>query len=507
MKRAVGIDLGTTFSSITIVNADNVAHPIPNAEGMFTTPSVALWRDGRFIVGQPALDSVQAASGEERERLTGALIRGVKRMMGRPPVGGLVSNGYRTDPIEVSAAILAKLVHDASLLLGFPVRDTVITVPAHFGDRERSATKAAAERAGLRVLQMINEPSAAALTYTHGQQVEPGAALVFDLGGGTFDATILQLGTQGSRVLATKGIEELGGINFTNALATFLRRRYEMETKTAYPNDSAAYDQLVNVAEAAKCRLSAAQSTRVMLAPPHSVPLELEVTRKQFEGLIGLLLLQLQVVVEQTLERAHKTPSDIQRVLLCGGSSRIPAVQEMLKRFFGRLPETTLDLDLSVALGAAYQAAAYAEVQREEPGQNGKRQDALQHAPALQLLAEVGLVIDCVSYPVGIAVKNARGESVKLVMLRPGDALNAWSQPVPVRILGSTATFPPIDVYAGDGTQLLAKDYLGQISLALPPGTPSGAHATVMMRQDGSGLVQIQINLAGRDLPGNLQRI
>jgi hypothetical protein len=107
---------------------------------------------------------------------------------------------------------------------------------------------------------------------------------------------------------------------------------------------------------------------------------------------------------------------------------------------------------------------------------------------------------------VGIAVKNARGESMKLVMLHPGDALNVWSQPVPVRILGSTVTFPPIDVYMGEGTQLLAKDYLGQISLALPPGTPGGAHATVMMRQDGSGLVQIQINLAGRDLPGNLQR-
>jgi molecular chaperone DnaK len=507
MKRAVGIDLGTTFSSITIVNADNVARPIPNAEGMFTTPSVALWRDGSFFVGQPALDMVQAASGEERERLTGSLIRGVKRMMGRPPAGGLVSNGYRTDPVEVSAAILAKLVHDASTLLGFPVREVVITVPAHFGDRERSATKAAAERAGLHVLQMINEPSAAALTYTHGQQVEPGAALVFDLGGGTFDATILQLGMHESRVLATKGIEELGGINFTNALATSLRRRYEIETKTAYPNDIAAYDLLVNVAEAAKCRLSAAQSTRVMLAPPHGSPLELEVTRKQFEGLVGLLLLQLQVVVEQTLERAHKTPSDIQKVLLCGGSSRIPAVQEMLARFFGRRPEATLDLDLSVALGAAYQAAAYAEVQREMQGQNGQRQDVPQHTPALQLLAEEGLVIDCVSYPVGIAVKNARGEAIKLVMLRPGDALNAWSQPVPVRILGSTATFPPIDVYTGDGTQLLAKDYLGQISLALPPGTPSGAHATVMMRQDGSGLVQIQINLAGRDLPGNLQRI
>jgi molecular chaperone DnaK len=430
MKRAVGIDLGTTFSSITIVGDDNTAHAIPNAEGSLTTPSVALWRDGAFLVGQPALDLVQAANGPERERLVGSLIRGVKRMMGRPPTSGLISNGYKTNPVEVSAAILSKLARDASARLGFPVRDAVITVPAHFGDRERNATKAAAEMAGLQVLQMINEPSAAALTYTHGQRIEAGAALVFDLGGGTFDATVLQLGAFETRVLSTKGIEELGGINFTNSLATFLRRRYETETKTAYPNDSIAYDQLVSVAEIAKCQLSTEQIARVKLAPPRGMALELEVTRQQFENMISLLLLQLQIAVEQALDRAQKKPSDIQRVLLCGGSSRIPAVQEMLARFFGRHPEATLDLDLSVALGAAYQAAAYKEAN-------------VTYAPALQLIEEEGLVIDCVSYPVGIAVKNAHGDPIKLVMLHPGDPLDVWSQPFPVRILGPITAFPP----------------------------------------------------------------
>src|SRR5205807_10210725 len=138
-----------------------------NAEGKLTTPSVALWQDGGFIVGQPALDLVQRTEGAERERLAASLIRGVKRMVGNPPIGGLLSNGHRTTPIEVSAAILAKLARDASTRLGFAVKDAVITVPAHFGDRERNATKEAAEMAGLHVLQIINEPSAAALTYTH----------------------------------------------------------------------------------------------------------------------------------------------------------------------------------------------------------------------------------------------------------------------------------------------------------------------------------------------------
>ena len=493
MGTAVGIDLGTTYSALALVGNDGLAHPIPNAENSFTTPSVAIWYQGAFLVGQPALDLVQRATGEERERYAAALMRGVKRMMGNPPASGLFSNGRRTTPIEVSAAILAKLVRDASTSLGFPVKDAVITVPAHFDDKERSATKEAAEMAGLRILQMINEPSAAALTYTHGQAAATGSALVFDLGGGTFDATILQLGEHGGKVLATKGIEELGGVNFTNTLASSLRRRYEAEANTPYPGDSVSEDQLVASAELAKCQLSQEMATTVHLAPSQRAAVTLEVTRKQFESLVRLLIFQLQVAVEQVLERAGKTAADIDRVLLCGGSSRIPAVQEMLARLFGRSPESTLDLDLSVALGAAYQAAAY-------------REDPTTHAPALQLIAEEGLVIDCVSYPVGIAVKNAHGESIKLVMLHPGDPLDTWSQPFPVRVLGGAHNFPPIDIYSGESTQLHAKDYLGSIALTLPPSTQHEARATVMLRQDTSGIVQVQIDLEGMNVPGSLQR-
>jgi molecular chaperone DnaK len=487
MGRAVGIDLGTTFSSLAIVDEYHEAQVILNAEGKLTTPSVAIWQDHSYIVGQPALDLVERAEGNERERLAASLIRGVKRMIGNPPLGGLISNGHRTTPIEVSAAILAKLARDASARLGFAVQDAVITVPAHFGDRERNATKQAAEIAGLHVLQIINEPSAAALAYTHGEETKPGIALVFDLGGGTFDATILQIGEGPSRVISTKGIEELGGINFTNKLAMDLRRRYEAESKTPYPDDSLSADRLVVAAEAAKCALSDVQTTTVHLAPNQGKAVDLVITRRQFGNLISLFVLQLQTAVEIALERAGKTPGDIDRVLLCGGSSRIPAIQDMLTQLFGRRPETILDLDLSVALGAAYQAA-YSE------------------DPPLQL-EDGGLVIDCISYPVGIAVKSPTGEPVKLVMLRPGDPLNEWSQPFAVRIVGSATTFPPIAVYKGEGSQLHPKDRLGDITLRLPPGTPQGARATVMMRQDPNGLVQVQINIDGRDLPGVLKRV
>jgi molecular chaperone DnaK len=415
-------------------------------------------------------------------------------MMGNPPQGGLLSNGHRTSPSEVSAAILAKLARDASARLGFKVQDAVITVPAHFGDRERSHTKSAAEMAGLRVLQMINEPSAAALTYTRGQQAAPGLAVVFDLGGGTFDATVLQLGEKEARVLATQGIEELGGINFTNSLATTLQRHYETQTKTPYPGDSLSMNKLVTAAETAKCILSDQEKTIVKLASSLGPAAELEITRTQFEDVIDLYVYQLRTAVEMAIERANKTPSEINRVLLCGGSSRIPAVQAMLTDLFGSQPERVLDLDLSVALGAAYQA--FTCVQRERA----------QQRPGLQVIP-TGLVVDCVSYPVGIAVLDRGGQRfIKLVMLCQGDPLDTWCHPYAVRIAGSITDFPPIAVYKGEGEDLDASDYLGDITLTLPPGTQPGARATIRMLQDQSGLIQVQLTLDGRALPGSLHR-
>lgn len=494
--QAVGIDLGTTFSAIAIVGKDGQARPIPNREGATTTPSVAIWHQDAFLVGQSAFNLVQRAGGAERLRLSGSLIRGVKRMMGNPPLGGLISNGRSTTPVEVSAAILAKLARDASAYLGFNVRDAVITVPAHFGDRERSATKHAAEMAGLRVLQIINEPSAAALTYSQGKQATAGTALVFDLGGGTFDATVLQLGAGKPRVLATQGIEELGGINFTNSLASSLQRRYESQTQSSYPQDSLALDRLFNEAELAKCRLSAEPATSVMLLSSQQTPVNLTVTREQFENLIDLQIYQLQTAVEMALDLAKKTPAGVDRVLLCGGSSRIPAVQSMLSTLFGRAPERVLDLDLSVALGAAYEAYALALAARQGPELRG-----------LQVMS-AGLIVDCVSYPVGIAALTPRGDDfTRLIMLRTGDPLNTWSSPYSVRIVGSTADFPPIGVYQGEGTRLKPEDCLGEIELKLPPNIPPESRATVRMLQDQNGLIQLHLSVNGHEVPGWLHRV
>lgn len=493
----IGIDLGTTNSAVAFVDTNGQARAIPNAEGALTTPSIVLWNEQTFLVGQAALRAVQRAQDGERTHLTGGLIRGVKRMMGDPPRSGLMSNGKRTTPIEVSAAILAKLARDASSYLGLNVRDVVVTVPAHFGDRERSDTKAAAEMAGLRVLQMINEPSAAALTYAAGQQTRPGISLVFDLGGGTFDATVLQQTEREGHVLATQGIEELGGINFTNSLATYLQQRYKAQTGTPYPEDYLSIDRLYIAAENAKCALSTQQITTAHLIPGQGSTAQVEVTRAQFEDLIDLFILQLQNAVELALERAQKMPGEVERVLLCGGSSRIPAIQTMLTDLFGRPPESVIDLDLSVALGAAYQAALCAHrAQGEQPVNAG-----LQMQPG-------GLVIDCVSYAVGIAVWNSRGDRLtKLVMLQPGAPLDTWSAPYAVRILNSANDFPPIDIYQGEGTELDPRDRIGEIPLSLPPGTQAGGRAVITMLQDQSGLIQVRLTVNEQEIPGNLRRI
>ncbi len=495
MVRAVGIDLGTTFSAIAIVHEDGKARVIPNAEGMPTTPSVATWQGNTFLVGQPALQLVQQSASQERQRLNASLVRSVKRMVGNPPQGGIVSNGYRTNPIEVSAAILAKLARDASSHLGFSVRDAVITVPAHFGDRERNATKAAAEMAGLHVLQIVNEPSAAALTYSHGHTTAQGIVLVFDLGGGTFDASVLALNGREMRVIATQGIEELGGVNFTNRLAEELQKRYLAATKITYPQDNTSLDQLTIAAEQAKCTLSSELEATVQLTPSTGTSVSLAITRKEFERLIRLDIFKVKVAVEMALERAQKSPQQIDRVLLCGGSSRIPIIQQMLADLFGRAPEHTLDLDLSVALGAAYQAS-YCEQETMAT--------ALQAMPQPQ----VGILMDCVSYAVGIAVLDARGTQLtKMVMLHSGDALGQWSFPFSVRLAQAGTNFPPIGVYKGEGAELRQEDYLGDILLSLPANAQAGMQASIRMQQDTSGLVQILMTLNGNELPGALRRV
>jgi molecular chaperone DnaK len=488
---AIGIDLGTTYSAVAIVGEDGRAHAIPNAEGALTTPSVALYDDGTFLIGQAALRRIQRAQGEEHERLSNSLIRSVKRMMGNPPARGLVSNGHHTTPIEVSAAILTRLARDASAHLGFNVRDAVITVPAHFGDKERHHTRQAAEIAGLHILKVVNEPSAAALTYTYGQQSRPGQALVFDLGGGTFDATILQLGEKEARVLGTQGIEELGGVNFTNSLAELLQQRYRSQTDTSYPDDHLSLDRLVAAAESAKCVLSEQSITQVPLVPTQGATASIEVTRAQFEELIDLFVIQLEGAVELALDRARKTPREIDRVLLCGGSSRVPVIQAMLTNLFGRPPEQVLDLDLSVALGAAYEAFNCLR-QAENKEQSGGLQ----------------IVVDCVSYAVGLAVLDRDGANwTKLVMLHQGDPLTTWSPPFSVRIVGSIEHFRPITVYKGEGAHLDPDDFIGEIPLTLPPGTSQGALATIRMMQDQNGLIQVQLLLNERELPGMLRRV
>ncbi len=347
---AIGIDLGTTNSCVAAVEG-GTPEVIANAEGSRTTPSVvAFTKDGERLVG--AVAQRQAAMNPDRT------VASVKRHMGtdwRQPI-----DGRDFTPQELSAMILRKLRTDAEAYLGTPVTDAVITVPAYFNDMQRNATKDAGTIAGLNVLRIINEPTAAALAYG----LDHGAAqkvMVYDLGGGTFDVSVIEIGDGVIEVLATAGNNHLGGDDFDEALARHLMDAFRTQTGVDLTRDPSAALRVREAAEQAKRELSSMASTTVNLpfiAQNAAGPLHLEqtVTRTEFDQLTRSLVEATTEPVMQALNDAGIAASELGEVLLVGGSTRIPAVQDHVQRLTGRTPASTINPDECVAQGAAIQA-------------------------------------------------------------------------------------------------------------------------------------------------------
>lgn len=374
MGKAVGIDLGTTNSVIAIWE-NGTATVIANAEGSRTTPSVvAFTEDGQRLVGQIA--KRQAILNPE------ATIFSAKRFIGRrwnevqeearmvpykvvPGPNDAVRfdiRGKLVAPEEVSAQVLRKLVEDASKFLGEKVTEAVITVPAYFNDAQRQATKAAGEIAGLKVLRIINEPTAAALAYGLDKKKNE-TVLVFDLGGGTFDVSILDVGDGVCEVRATAGDTHLGGDDFDKRIVDWLADEFKKDTGIDLRNDRQALQRLYEAAEKAKCELSSVMETEINLpfitadatGPKHLVK---KITRAKFESLVADLIERCLGPVKQALADAKLTEKDIDEVILVGGSTRIPAVQALVKRLTGgKEPNMSVNPDEVVAVGAAIQAA------------------------------------------------------------------------------------------------------------------------------------------------------
>ena len=348
MSKIIGIDLGTTNSCVCIYEGGE-AKVIANAEGERTTPSVVAFKGDEIIVGGAA----------KRQMVTNPnTIHSIKRKMGTNEK--VEVNGKKYTPQEISAMILSNLKETAENYLGEKVTRAVITVPAYFNDAQRQATKDAGKIAGLNVERIINEPTAAALAYGLDKQDKNEKVLVYDLGGGTFDVSILELGDGVFEVLSTSGNNHLGGDDFDQRIIDYLVDEFKKENKVDLTKDKMEMQRLKDAAEKAKKDLSGVTTTQIslpFLSQGEDGPLHLEVTltRAKFEDLTRDLVDSTLEPVRKALKDAKLSTKDIDKVLLVGGSTRIPRVQEIIKNELGKEPSKGVNPDEVVAMGAAIQ--------------------------------------------------------------------------------------------------------------------------------------------------------
>ena len=350
MSKIIGIDLGTTNSCVAVMEGGEPV-VIPNPEGNRTTPSVvAFSKNGERLVGQIA--KRQAVTNPDHTVIS------IKRDMGTNKKVNI--EGDEFSPQEISAMILQKLKTDAENYLGQKVTQAVITVPAYFSDSQRQATKDAGKIAGLEVLRIINEPTAAALAFGMDKEDQDQKIMIYDLGGGTFDVSILDIGDGVFEVLATNGNTRLGGDDFDERIMNYLVDEFKKSNGIDLKTDKMAMQRLKEAAEKAKIELSGVQQTQINLpfitadanGPKH---LDITLTRAKFEELISDLIEATKVPVQNALKDAGITAADLHKVLLVGGSTRVPAVQEAVKKITGKEPDKGINPDECVAIGAAIQ--------------------------------------------------------------------------------------------------------------------------------------------------------
>ncbi len=350
MSKIIGIDLGTTNSCVSVMEGGE-AVVISNVEGNRTTPSiVAFTKDGERLVGETA--KRQAVSNPDKT------IMSIKRHMGTDKKVNI--DGKKYTPQDISAFILQKLKADAESYLGETVTDAVITVPAYFSDAQRQATKDAGKIAGLNVKRIINEPTAASLAYGVDKEDQMQTIMVFDLGGGTFDVSILEIGEGVFEVKATSGNNHLGGDDFDQAIMDYLANEFKKENGIDLRNDKMALQRLKEASENAKKELSSAMTTNINLpfitatqeGPKH---MNMDLTRAKFNELTSNLVDNTIEPTKKAIQDAKLSPNEIDKVILVGGSTRIPAVQDAVKRITGKDPHKGINPDECVALGAAIQ--------------------------------------------------------------------------------------------------------------------------------------------------------
>lgn len=345
----IGIDLGTTFSAVAYVSENGNAQIVTNRDGERTTPSVVMFEDGEIVVGE------QAKENSVINPLN--VCQFVKRKMGDKSYSFAVSETESLSAEEISAIVLKRLKEDAEEATGENITGAVITVPAYFFDEQRRATQDAGEIAGLNILGIINEPTAAAIAYCHGQANQDGKVLVYDLGGGTFDVTIMEIENDFSdvKILATSGVRELGGFDFDNEIMKKVIEDFENQYGIDLNDDDEVLQELRLKAENLKKALST-RSKASFIISAEGKKMKVEMTRDEFDELTKALVDSTKMIMEMAMDEADLKWSDLTKVLLVGGTTRIPAIREMIESFTGIVPSCELNPDEAVAIGAAYYA-------------------------------------------------------------------------------------------------------------------------------------------------------
>ena len=355
----IGIDLGTTFSVGAYADENGVAHVLSNRDGSNTTPSVVMFDEDEILVGIQAKNNASLSPSD--------VIQFVKRDMGNPKWFFLSAKGEKFTAEEISSLILKRIKEDCEEKLGEPVTEAVITVPAYFSDAQRQATIDAGKLAGLKVKAIINEPTAAAIAYGIDKLSEPQKVMVYDLGGGTCDVTIINISSGEIKVLATHGNRNLGGKDFDDSLIEYIKKQFKASTGLDINEDDEANQILRGKCEEAKIALSSREKFKIALSVMGK-KFDTTITREKFEELISILVNETKIDVDIALEDSGLKPSDIDKVLLVGGSTRVPAVREFIEKRMNIKPSAELNPDEVVAIGAAI----YARTLKPEPNDEKK---------------------------------------------------------------------------------------------------------------------------------------
>jgi len=470
MAKVIGIDLGTTNSCVAVME-NGQSKVIPNAEGGRTTPSVVAFKNGEIIVGDAA----------KRQMVTNPnTVYSIKRHMGE--VGYTVEiEGKKYTPQEISAMILQNLKKSAEDYLGEKVEKAVITVPAYFNDAERQATKDAGKIAGLDVIRIINEPTASSLAYGIDKTDKEQTVLVFDLGGGTFDVSLLSLADGTFEVLSTAGDTHLGGDDFDHAIMSWLADEFKKENNVDLMKDNMAKQRLKDAAEQAKKELSSQTSTQISLpfiSMGAAGPLHIQktLTRDMFNTMTKDLVDRCLVPVRRALSDAKLTTNDVDQILLVGGSTRIPAVQDLVRRELGKEPNKSVNPDEAVAMGAAIQAGVL----------TGTVKDVL--------------LLDVT--PLSLGIETMGGVFTKLIERNT-------TIPCSKSQVFSTAADnqPAVDIHVLQGERPMAADNktLGQFQLDGIPAAPRGVpQIEVKFDIDSNGIVHVSAKNLGTGKEQNI---